>query len=333
MNHFYPLSLRPHMRVLGITAVLLLVFTAGLTVRTLAQGATAAYFTACLDTPRGTLSNVAIGTAPLKPCKPGLSQITWSDGDLTAVTVPAGSGLTGGGASGEITLAADTNYLQRRVNESCAVGSTIRAINADGTVVCETDRDSGGDITGVSAGTGLTGGAASGDATLAADTTYLQRRVTGNCAVGSFISAVNEDGTVSCASGSGVQRYQGVGSGLSPINPTATWVDIPGAAITRNFSSGQWKATLTGILWMSGGNGTSYVRILVQPSGAPAFEASNITLFRFQSPLPESERSTLPFMSQTLFSLPAGEATIVPQIWSNHPNWVLENGSILIVEQ
>ena len=71
-----------------------------------------------------------------------------SGGDITAVT--AGTGLTGGGTTGSVTLAADTAYLQRRVSSTCAAGSSIRAVNADGTVICEAD-----DNTIYSAGTGL----------------------------------------------------------------------------------------------------------------------------------------------------------------------------------
>lgn len=75
-------------------------------------------------------------------------------GDITGVT--AGTGLRGGGTSGDVTLDADTAYLQRRVSSSCPDGSSIRVINSDGTVSCETDDDSGGDISSVNAGTGLT---------------------------------------------------------------------------------------------------------------------------------------------------------------------------------
>ncbi|GIK86928.1 MAG: hypothetical protein BroJett026_24090 [Betaproteobacteria bacterium] len=62
-------------------------------------------------------------------------------GSVTSVT--AGNGLSGGTITTSGTIAADTDVLQRRVTAACAAGSSIRAINGDGTVVCETD-DGGG---------------------------------------------------------------------------------------------------------------------------------------------------------------------------------------------
>jgi len=112
-------------------------------------------------------------------------------GDITGVA--AGTGLSGGGASGNVTLSANTGYLQRRVTGSAAPGQFIRSINGDGTVATGADQVG---ILGVTAGTGLLGGGTSGNVPLSADTNYLQRRVSGAAPSRQFIRAINADGSV-----------------------------------------------------------------------------------------------------------------------------------------
>ena len=99
-------------------------------------------------------------------------------GDITAVN--AGNGLSGGGITGNVTLNADTTFLQQRVTGSCP-GQVMVGINQDGTVTCQTDDTGGGggSVTSVTAGTGLTGNGTTGDVTLDVDNTvyYTQTEV------------------------------------------------------------------------------------------------------------------------------------------------------------
>jgi hypothetical protein len=97
-----------------------------------------------------------------------------SGGDITAVTPAPGSGLTGGGTAGPVTIGVDNTLIQSRVNSTCSPGNAIRAIAQNGTVTCEPDDVGSGDITSVNTAqgtSGLDGGAPSGDVNLIVDPT------------------------------------------------------------------------------------------------------------------------------------------------------------------
>lgn len=122
----------------------------------------------------------------LQPRQP----ITASPYALNARSVRAGSI-----GSAEI----DNQSVQQRITGSCenVFRGSIQSINADGSVVCETQGV--GSITAINSGFGLEGGpVTTGSANLSVNTTQIQRRVSATCIPGSSIRAIAADGTVTC---------------------------------------------------------------------------------------------------------------------------------------
>lgn len=135
----------------------------------------------------------------------------FADGLDNDTTYTEGYGLTLTGG----VFSVNTADIQERVDGVCGTGYAIRTINQNGTVECEPVAGSGGDITGVIAGTGLTGGGFSGDVTLSADKDYLQRRVSDSCTAGSYIRAIASDGTVTCETDDNTIYSDGMGLDLT----------------------------------------------------------------------------------------------------------------------
>jgi hypothetical protein len=89
-----------------------------------------------------------------------------ADGSVTTAKLAANAVDTTRIAPGAVGLSdINATEVQRRVAGVCPSGHSMTAVNADGTVACQPG--SGGDITAVAPGSGLTGGGTFGDVTLA----------------------------------------------------------------------------------------------------------------------------------------------------------------------
>ena len=133
--------------------------------------------------------------------------------------------------------------VQRRVIGTCAAGSSISVINADGTVSCQSAGS--GTITSVTGSNGVTASTVSGAVSLSADTSFVQRRVSGTCPSGQSISAVAADGTVTC---------QPVGTGT--VTSITAGNGLIGGTITNSgtLAIDSTKVILAGTTWNLAGN-------------------------------------------------------------------------------
>lgn len=137
---------------------------------------------------------------PAGPQGPQGPQGLQGEAGATGPTGPQGlQGETGpAGATGPPGPEGPAGEDGQVVAVDCGAGQFVRAVDANGIATCANDANSGGDLTSVTAGVGLSGGGTAGAVTVSADTTYLQRRVSGTCASGSGIRAIDELGQVTC---------------------------------------------------------------------------------------------------------------------------------------
>lgn len=139
---------------------------------------------------------VTVDGAPLIPRQ----KVTAAPYALLAAGLAAGS-VGGSGI--------DPTEIQLRVVGTCPAGEYLQQINQDGSVICGVETNSGGTITSIQTGTGLTGGPITETGTISVapggigaaeiDSSQVQARVSGSCAPGLFLQQVNGDGSVACA--------------------------------------------------------------------------------------------------------------------------------------
>jgi hypothetical protein len=130
-------------------------------------------------------------------------------------------------------ITGDTTVQRRTVAPTCAVGQYVRSLAPDGTPTCAADANSGGTVTSVGSGPGLTGGPLTGAGSLSIatggvvsgmiangavgaaqiDTSQVQTRLAGLCPLGEYLRGVNSNGSVVC--------------GTFSLPPILTTVDEP----------------------------------------------------------------------------------------------------------
>ncbi|HEV8360202.1 MAG TPA: hypothetical protein VGR28_07100, partial [Candidatus Thermoplasmatota archaeon] len=122
-------------------------------------------------------------------------------------------------------------------------GDPSTGLNFNGWTVCLANQASPGcgigDITGVSAGTGLSGGGLNGDVALSVNFGATQARVLGTCGAGNYVRAIAQDGSVTCGADAS-NTY----SGTLPISVSGTAI---GLSTTGCGANEGWE--FTGTTW------------------------------------------------------------------------------------
>ncbi len=201
-------------------------------------------------------------------------------GDITSVT--AGAGLAGGGTTGDVTLSIASGGVTAAMMASngCTSGQILK-YNGTNWACAADATGGGGGVTSITAGTGLTGGTITTTGTLAADTAYLQRRVSGTCPAGSSIRTIAADGTVTC-------ETDDVGGGVTAVTASAPLsssggatpnIGLAGAVPVANGGTGQTSLPANGVLYGQGSGAVAATagspgQVLIGTAGAPSWSGS-----------------------------------------------------------
>jgi hypothetical protein len=148
---------------------------------------------------KGTLTGFNVARGGLTGFNVAKSSLTgFNIRSATLGTVPNAAHLGG--------LTAAT--FQHAITGKCPSGKAIQTVFPQGKVLCQ----SVGTITGVTPGTGLTGGGGSGDVSLAVDPTVVQARVADSCAAGRAINSIRQDGSINCHTTNVTEMMGGTGA-------------------------------------------------------------------------------------------------------------------------
>ncbi|HTZ95290.1 MAG TPA: hypothetical protein VMB18_02760, partial [Terriglobales bacterium] len=220
-------------------------------------------------TPGATL-NLLYGTDPASPAETGLNiassgQITFANGQtfpgtgtITGVTTSSGSGLSGGGTSGNLNLSLVNTCATNQVLQWN--GSAWACFSAGN-----------GTITGVTAGTDLTGGGTSGNVTLNLDTTQVPQLNANNSFTGSetvnvpMLSgypAITANDTSTTGAG-GVFVNSTNGTSVSAISTNGNAVSASSTNSTGVLATGITGVSGTGVVGVYGAGGNYGVQGVV----------------------------------------------------------------------
>ena len=101
----------------------------------------------------------------------------------------------GGAATNATAIGGNTTAI---AGNATSIGGNTTAIAGNATSIGGNTTAIAGKIDGITAGTGLSGGGTTGTPTITANTSYLQRRVSTSCGVGSSIRAISATGSITC---------------------------------------------------------------------------------------------------------------------------------------
>jgi hypothetical protein len=171
---------------------------------------------------------------------------TWRDSAGATGTFAFTPGAAGGGSprpAGGIGLSSiNPAQVQARVTGVCSAPELMTGVNQDGTVTCRPDTAGSGDITGVAAGTGLSGGGVAGDVALAV--TFAGTGAAPSAARSDHTHAIGEPnstriGNLALANRTTGTHNTAVGSGAMELATTGSQNTALGAgALYGNATSG-----------------------------------------------------------------------------------------------